>query len=92
MAKIGYERVDITGMIEVSSADVQRHFAEVRIYAQDTPIAITVYGRPNLVMMSMDLYQKLRKSVSSQDLDHQDSRPSLLSQKDLDLLDSFPGS
>ncbi|MBW3243542.1 type II toxin-antitoxin system Phd/YefM family antitoxin [Epibacterium sp. DP7N7-1] len=46
-------------MTQVTSAEIQKHFGTYKREALNDPIEITIHGKPTLVLMSHNRYQKL---------------------------------
>jgi prevent-host-death family protein len=47
--------------ISVPAAEVQRHFALYQDKALTQPVAVTSRGRPRIVMLSVEEYERLRR-------------------------------
>lgn len=47
---------------EVSSADLNRRFGEIRRRASSGPVAVTFHGRHSLVLLSIDAFRRLQSS------------------------------
>lgn len=55
-------------ILEVSAAELNRRFGEVRRRAVTGPVAVTYHGRRSLILLALDEYQRLRVEGSSIDV------------------------
>lgn len=54
-------------ILEVSAAELNRRFGEVRRQAVTGPVAVTYHGRKSLILLALDEYQRLQQSGSDAD-------------------------